>query len=67
MTLSMWAVGCFYLSKIYLVKGKSATLPAAVQPYFATDKGVTWESANPKIDLVNAGTGKVKGVKQILQ
>jgi len=51
------------LSTLYLVKGKTATLPTAIQPYNATNKAVTWASANKKIATVDAKTGKVKGVK----
>jgi len=51
------------LPKLYLVKGKSVKLPAAVQPYNAANKGVTWKSANKKIATVDPKTGKVKGIK----
>ena len=51
------------LSSIYLVKGKSVTLPAAVQPYNATDRNVTWSSAKPSIAKVNEKTGKVTAGK----
>jgi len=50
------------IAVMYLVKGNTLTLPGAVQPYNATDKSVTWETASKKIATVNA-KGKVKGVK----
>jgi uncharacterized protein YjdB len=49
------------LSVLYLVKGKTATLPGAVQPYDAADKSVTWKSANSNIATVD-DNGEVKGV-----
>jgi alpha-amylase len=48
--------------ELYLVKGKTATLPGAVQPYNATDMRVTWKSADRKIATVDKN-GKVKGMK----
>ena len=50
------------MSAAYVVKGKTITLPAAVQPYNATDKSVTWKTSNKNIATVDAN-GKVKGVK----
>jgi len=52
------------LPKLYLVAGKSATLPAAVQPYSAKQKGVTWSSANPGVATVDAN-GKVTAGKKM--
>ncbi len=50
-------------SSLNLVKGKTAKLPAGVQPYDATNKKVTWKSLNPKVVSVNKTTGKVKALK----
>lgn len=50
------------LPKLYLVKGKTATLPIAGQPYNAAINIVTWTSSNPKKVSVNKN-GKVKGLK----
>jgi len=47
------------LPSIHLVKGKSATIPAAVQPANATDRKYTWTSANTSIATVDPSTGKV--------
>ena len=62
-TLAKKVTGVKTLAKVYLVKGKSVTLPGAVQPYFATDKKVTWKSSKPKIVSVSK-TGKIKGLKK---
>jgi len=50
-------------SILYLVKGKKVTIPAAVQPFNAKNKAVTWKSSKPKIVKVDAKTGKVKALK----
>ena len=50
------------LPAVYIVKGKSVTLPAAVQPYNAANKNVTFKSKNKKIAKVTS-TGKIKGLK----
>ena len=50
------------LPTLYIVKGKTVTLPVAVQPYNATNKGASWNSANAAVATVDAKTGKVKGV-----
>nr|AGS51992.1 internalin-related protein [uncultured bacterium contig00006] len=47
---------------VYVVKGKTVTLNAAVQPATAANKAVSWSSANTKIATVT-NTGKIKGVK----
>ena len=51
------------LPALYLVKGKTVALPAAAQPHNATDKALTWKSANTSIATVDPMTGKVKGIK----
>ena len=56
------AVSVKTLPAIYIVKGKSVKLPAAVQPYNAVNKKVTFKSKNKKIAKVSS-TGKVKGQK----
>ena len=61
-SLKKKVTGVKTLAKIYLVKGKSVILPGAVQPYFATDKKVTWKSSKPKIVSVSKA-GKIKGLK----
>ncbi len=48
---------------IYLQKGKIATLRAAVQPYNATDKKLTYKSLNPKVVSVDKNTGKMTALK----
>ena len=49
------------VSKVYVVAGKSIKLPASVQPFNATNKGVTWKSSNKKIATVTSnGTVKTK-------
>ena len=52
------------LPTLYIVKGKTAILPAAVQPYSAKNKTVTWKSADKKIVKVNTKTGKIKAGKK---
>ena len=47
------------VAKLYLVAGKSKALPAAVQPYNAALKTVTWKSANTSVATVDA-SGMVK-------
>ncbi len=48
------------LPRIYLVAGKSVTLPAAVQPFGAKNKAYTWQSPNSSIVKVNSAvTGKI--------
>ncbi len=51
------------IPSIYVVKGKTATLPASVQPGNAANKKVTWSSTNKKTVSVNRTTGKIKGLK----
>lgn len=51
------------LPTLYLVRGKSVTLPAAVQPYNAANKKIKWKTSNKKVVSVNAATGKIRGVK----
>jgi len=51
------------LPTLYLVKGKTADLPAAIAPHNATNQGKTWKSSNSGIAKVDTVTGKVKGVK----
>jgi len=50
------------LQAIYIVKGKSVTLPAAVQPYNAANKKVAFKSKDKKIAKVTSA-GKIKGLK----
>ncbi len=50
------------LSTLHLVRGRTATLPTAVQPYNAANKGVTFKTSNRRIATVNA-SGRLKGVK----
>jgi len=47
---------------LYLVKGKSAKLTAAVQPFDAANKKVNYKSSNRKVATVTA-SGKVKAKK----
>lgn len=46
-----------------LAEGNSLQLIATVEPYNASNKSLTWESANPDIAIVNAN-GKVSALKQ---
>ncbi len=48
---------------VYLVKGKTLTLKASVQPYNATNKKLTFKSLSPKIVKVDKNTGKMKALK----
>ncbi|MCL1880520.1 MAG: Ig-like domain-containing protein [Actinomycetia bacterium] len=48
---------------LYIVKGTSLTLPAAVQPYNATNRAAIWTSSNPKVAKVKAGSGRVVALK----
>jgi len=50
------------LPAVYIVKGKSVKLPAAVQPYNATNKNVAFKSKDKKIVKVTSA-GKIKGQK----
>ena len=50
------------LPAVYIAKGKSVTLPAAVQPYNAANKKVAFKSKDKKIAKVTS-TGKIKGLK----
>jgi uncharacterized protein YjdB len=50
-------------STLTLVKGKTAALPAAVQPAKAANKKVTFKSSNTKVATVNKTTGKIKALK----
>ncbi len=48
------------MPSVYIVAGKSMTLPAAVQPFNATNKGYSWRSPSSSIVKVNsATTGKI--------
>ena len=51
------------LKSVYIVKGKSVTLPYVAAPEDATDKGVTWSGKSKSIVTVNSKTGKVTGKK----
>jgi len=51
-------------SSLYLVKGKSATLRAAVQPYKASVGAMTFKSSNTSVAKVNTYTGKVTAGKK---
>lgn len=48
---------------ITLIEGENETLHAAVGPYDATDKSITWMSADSSIATVDS-SGRVKGVKK---
>ncbi len=48
---------------IYMVKNKTLTLKASVQPYNATTKKLTFKSLSPKIVKVDKNTGKMKALK----
>jgi len=52
------------LTKVYIKKGKTVTLPMIVKPDNASNKAVSWTSANEKIATVDPVTGKVKGKKK---
>ncbi|MGM9639994.1 MAG: S8 family serine peptidase [Faecousia sp.] len=56
-------VRCVQISEeaLQLLKGSSRTLAAAVQPWTATDRSVTWTSANPEVATVDE-KGFVTGV-----
>ncbi len=48
------------LPSVYLVAGKSVTLPATVQPFGASEKSFVWKSASSSIVKVNnTSTGKI--------
>ncbi len=51
------------LASVYVVKNKTVTLPASIQPTNAKDKTVTWKSSSPNVVAVNKTTGKIKGLK----
>ena len=44
-----------------LLRSETQTLPAAVLPWTATDRGVTWSSSNPEVASVDE-SGKVTAV-----
>ncbi len=50
------------LAALYLARGKAATLPAAVQPYNAANRGVTYKTSNKRKVTVTS-SGRVKGVR----
>ncbi len=50
-------------TNLYIVKGRSATVAAAVQPYNATNKKLTYKSSDTKVVSVNKTTGKIKAKK----
>ncbi len=52
------------LPVLYLVRKKTVTLPAAVQPHNAANQKVTWKSSKNKIVSVNKRTGKIKGLRK---
>ena len=57
------ATGVRTLPKLYLVAGKSASLPGAVQPYNAVLKDVTWKSAKTSVVTVDASGVVTAGKK----